>query len=250
MTVTGITPARISPVATGTLHITGTDLEGTTSITIEGRACTDIVATSTTVTAKWPLRMSSGAYTWNNDTVSVVVSDGTDTATTNISYLMPVDLSALRAFESHLAAANTSNGYFFNWSPSQITGFHVDPNTWTTNGLWPQAVSYIETQRYMPEESTAGQRVYHCTACLDACKPIKDMKSVQAEAQAMISDLTRAICLDISADGFTYNVDVIEKSAVIMQGLAVGSLLAVSIVYEFEYNHIENDPTNQTTWNF
>jgi len=250
MIITSVTPSRISPVGQGTITITGTALGAVQTVLVGGLACTGVVVVNpTTVTAQWPLRVSNGVYDWGYDTVDLSISDGVTTvvAAGAITWMTPIVLRGLQAFEDVLGAGNTNNGYFYNWSPKQIVHNKLDISTIPTNGLFPQCCTWVEAERLQLDESTSATLVYAVPGGVGAIKPVKDVTNVIAEAAALIADLVRALYYDISLGGNVLDARVTAKHYNLLP-LTSGSYLAVQLDIEYRYEHIWTDSTQDTVW--
>lgn len=245
--ITSITPSRISPVCSGLLTIAGTDLDVVTSITIEGRAAEIKSKTATEIIASWPKRVTNGKWNYSGGTAPVVLAAPLGPTTGTIEYLSTRDGRAVLEVNERLASATVQNGFFYNWSAAEITSFQVDPSTWQS-GQWKKVVSYVESLEEIQEDEVAGFRTYIARCRLDCAIPVKALNDATQEASLILSDLTRAVMLDISNGGFTDTTRVTSKECFVIEGLAAGSLMVAGVGYEMKIQHVENDPTQNVSW--
>lgn len=246
-TIASITPKRISPVTTGTLTIAGTGLDTVTSVTVDGRPAPITAQTATSISCTWPKRVTNGVWDWSGGPVVVALA-GPSPATGVVTYMSTRDGRAILSVNARLAAASVQDGYFYDWSAAQITGFHVDPATWMTGSRWPRAVSYITSMDPDPSAFVAGFRTFDVRCRLDAVIPMKNLADATQEGSLILSDLTRAVMLDVSCGGIADVVAVDVKELMVIEGLATGSLLGAGIGYTMKIQHIENDPTQNVEW--
>lgn len=248
--ITSISPAFISPVSSGVLTIVGSGYTGAKAVSVEGRACTEVVATSDTeITCKWPKRATNGKFDYSGGEVSVVITLADDTTISGtVIYMATRDGRAVLAINSRIAAASVQDGFFYDWSAAEIVGAQVDPSTWQT-GTWKRVVSYIEGMDYVPEAACAGFRTRRIHGCLDAVVPLKALTDGTQEASLIISDLVRALMLDIGNGGISDTTEVTKVGLYVIEGLAAGSLLCAGIRYDSDVQTIENDPTQNISWN-
>lgn len=245
--ITSISPARISPVTSGSLTIAGTDLDVVTAVTIEGRAAAIESKTATEIVVAWPKRVTNGKWDYSGGSVAVVLSAPLGSVSGAVEYLSTRDGRAVLQVNSRLAAATVENGYFYNWTAAEITSFQVDPSTWIS-GTWKKVVSYVESMEELQEDEVAGFRTYLARCRLDCAIPVKALNDATQEASLILSDLTRAVMLDISNGGFADTTRVTSKECFVIEGLAAGSLMVAGIGYEFKVQHVENDPTQNVSW--
>jgi hypothetical protein len=246
-TITSITPKRISPVTTGTLTISGTGLDTVTSVTVDGRAAPIVAQSATSITCTWPKRVTNGVWDWSGGSVVVALA-GPSPAAGVVSYMSTRDGRGVLSVNARLAAASVLNGYFYDWSAAQITGFQVDPATWMTGSRWPRVVSYITSMDPDPSSFVSGFRTFDVRCRLDAVVPMKSLADATQEGSLILSDLTRAVMLDVSCGGIADVVTVDAKELMVIEGLAAGSLLGAGIGYTMKIQHIENDPTQNVEW--
>ena len=245
--ITSISPKRISPVTTGTLTIDGAGLDTVTSITVDGRPAPITAQTATSISCTWPKRVSNGVWDWSGGSVVVALA-GPSPAAGVVSYMSTRDGRAILSVNARLAAATVQDGYFYDWSAAQITGLQVDPATWATGSRWPRVVSYISSMDADSSAFVAGFRTFDVRCCLDAVVPLKNLSDATQEGSLILSDLTRAVMLDVSCGGIADVVAVDVKELMVIEGLAPGSLLGAGIGYTMKIQHIENDPTQNVEW--
>ena len=252
--VTSISPSRISPVSCGVLTILGSSLSDVSSILVDGRAATIQTKADGVITAEWPKRVTNANFDYTGGAVDVVLTSPDGTASASIEYLSTRDGKAVQSINNRLASASVQNGFFYDWSSADIVGFQVDPSTWQT-GTWKKVVSYIESADEIPGSECAGFRSYTYRGRLDAVLPLKSLRDGTQEASLILSDLVRAVMLDISnstpgvpRSGTTDTTRVTRKDVMVVEGLSPGALLVAGIGYEFEIQHVENDPTQNTSW--
>lgn len=246
--ITGITPARISPIASGTLVITGTGFTGYTGCTVGGAATESFVVVSDTeIRAKWPQRVIAGKYNFTQEAVAVQISNGATTVSGSVTYVAPVNLRIAQNLENTLAAGSPDTGYFFAWAQEQIVRGKFDISTRAVNGEWPVAVVWIEDERYNEAESTANLRVYDLPFGIGALAPLLDNMEPTAQAALMIADLTRAAYKDISQGNNALCTDVTEKNYDVFP-TETGMLIGAHIRGLSKYQHIAQDSTQETFW--
>lgn len=245
--VSSISPARISPVSCGTLTIVGSELDTVTSVFVEGRASTIETQTDSVLTVTWPKRVTNANFDYSGGSVDVVLTNPDGSATVKIEYLSTRDGKAVQSINGRLAYASVQNGFFYDWSASEIVGFQVDPSTWQT-GTWKKVVSYLESADEIPDSECGGFRSYRYRGRLDAVLPLKNLKDGTQESSLILSDLTRAVMLDISNGGITDTTRITRKDVMVVEGLSPGALLVAGVGYEFDLQHVENDPTQNISW--
>lgn len=248
MSIASISPARISPIASGTLTITGSGFTGYTSGTVDGRALTDFVVVSDTeITAKWPVRVTSGKIDFHQENVTVTIANGTTPMSGAVTYVAPVNLRAVQHLEDTLAAGSSNAGYFFNWSQPQIVRGKFDVSTRAVNGQWPVGVVWLEDERYNDPESTANLRVYDAQFGIGALMPLRDNMEPTAQAALMIADLVRAAYKDVSLGNNALCADITEKNYDIFPTES-GMLIGAHVRGMFRYQHVAQDSTQETFW--
>lgn len=248
--ITAITPARISPIASGTLVVTGTGFTGYTGCTVDGVVAESFVVVSDTeIRAKWPQRVTSGKYNFRQEAVDVVISDGvTPVASAGaVTYVAPVNLRIAQNLEDTLAAATPDTGYFFAWSQEQVVRGKFDISTRAVNGEWPVGVVWIEDERYDENESTSNLRVYDLPFGIGALMPLLDNMEPTAQAALMIADLTRVAYKDISQGKNALCTDVTEKNYDVFP-TETGMLIGAHIRGASKYQHIAQDSTQEVFW--
>ena len=246
--ITTITPARISPIASGTLVITGTGFTGYTSCTVDGRVAADFtVVSDTEIRAKWPRRMTNGKMLFKQEAVTVQISNGVTTVDGSVTYVAPVNLRIAQNLEDTLAAGSPDTGYFFKWSQPQVVRGKFDISTRAVNGEWPVGVVWIEDERYNEAESTANLRVYDLPFGIGAIMPLLDNMEPTAQAALMIADLTRAAYKDISQGNNALCTDVTEKNYDVFPTES-GMLIGAHIRGLSKYQHIAQDSTQEVFW--
>lgn len=246
--ITSIFPARISPISTGTLTITGTGFTGYTGGTVDGRALTNFVVVSDAeITAAWPVRVTNGRVDFHQDDVAVQITNGTDTAAGVVTYVSPVNLRIAQDLEDVLSAASTVTGYFFNWSAPQVVRGKFDISTRATNGQWPVGVVWLEDEKYNEAESTANLRVYDVPFGIGALFPLRDNMEPTAHATLLMADLVRAAYLHISHGNVALSTDVDEKNYDVFPWES-GMLLGVHIHGICKYQHVAQDSTQEVFW--
>jgi len=245
--IASISPKRISPVTTGTLTIAGTGLDTVTSVTVDGRPAPITAQTATSISCTWPKRVANGVWDWSGGSVVVALASPSPAAGV-VSYMSTRDGRAILSVNARLAAATVQDGYFYDWSSAQITGLQVDPATWATGSRWPRVVSYISSMDADSSAFVAGFRTFDVRCRLDAVVPLKSLSDATQEGSLILSDLTRAVMLDVSCGGIADVVAVDVKELMVIEGLAPGSLLGAGIGYTMKIQHIENDPTQNVEW--
>jgi hypothetical protein len=246
--ITTVTPSRLSPIAQGTLTITGTGLTGYTGGTLEGRALTDFVVISDTqITATWPLRMTKGRYFFDQADVTLSLTDGTNTVTSTVAYVAPVNLRCAQHLEDALAAGTTADKYFFNWSQPQVIRGKFDVSTRAINGAYPIGVVWIEDEQYIESESTGNLRVYDMPFGMGALMPLRDGLEPTAQAALMVADLVRAAFMDISQGKNALSTDVNEKNYDVFP-TETGSYIGANIRGMIRYQHVAQDSTQEVFW--
>lgn len=246
--ISSISPARLSPISTGTLTITGSGFTGYSAGTVDGRALTDFVVVSDTqITATWPTRKTNGKIDFHQGDVVVSLTDGTHTITGSATYVAPVNLRIVQNLEDTLAAATTAYGYFFNWSQAQVVRGKFDVSTRAVNGQWPVGVVWLEDEKYNETESTANLRVYDVPFGIGALMPLQDGMEPTAQAALMIADLVRTAYLDISQGDNALCTDVLEKNYDVFP-TETGMLIGAHIHGSARYQHIAQDSTQEEFW--
>jgi hypothetical protein len=246
--ITSISPARITPISTGTLTIIGTGFTGYTGGTVDGRALVDfVVASDTEITATWPVRVTSGKVDFSAGAVVVQITDGVNTASGTVTYATPVNLRIAQDLENTLAAANTNNGYQFNWSQPQVVRGKFDISTRATNGQFPVGVVWLEDEKYIESESTTNLRVYDLPFGIGALIPLRDNMEPTAHATLLMADLVRVAYLDIPRGNQALYTNVLEKNYDVFPW-ENGMLLGVHIHGVCRYQHIAQDSTQETDW--
>lgn len=247
-TIASISPARITPMSTGTITIIGSGFTGYTSGTVDGHALTSFtVASDTEITATWPVRVTSGKIDFSQESVVVQITDGTNPATGSVTYVTPVNLRIAQDMENTLAAASTSNSYNFNWSQPQVVRGKFDISTRAANGQWPVGVIWLEDEKYVEVESTLRVRVYDVPFGIGALLPLRDNLEPTAHATMLMADLVRVAYLDISRGNIALYTDVLEKNYDVFPN-ENGMLLGVHIKGVCRYQHIAQDSTQETNW--
>jgi len=246
--ITTITPARISPIASGTLVITGTGFTGYTGCTVDGKAATGFVVVSDTeIRAKWPVRVTAGKYDFTQEAVAVQISNGVTTVSGSVTYVAPVNLRIAQNLENTLAAGSPDTGYFFTWSQAQVVRGKFDISTRAVNGQWPVGVVWIEDERYNENESTTNLRVYDLPFGIGALAPLLDNMEPTAQAALMIADLTRVAYKDISQGNNALCTDVTEKNYDVFP-TETGMLIGAHVRGMARYQHIAQDSTQEVFW--
>lgn len=246
--ITTITPARISPIASGTLVITGTGFTGYTGCTVDGKAATGFtVVSDTEIRAKWPQRVANGKYNFQQEAVAVQITNGATTVSGSVTYVAPVNLRIAQNLENTLAAASTDDGYFFNWSQAQVVRGKFDISTRAVNGEWPVGVVWLEDERYNEAESTSNLRVYDLPFGIGALMPLLDNMEPTAQATLMLADLVRTAYKDIAQGNNALCTDVTDKNYDVFP-TETGMLIGAHIKGTAKYQHIAQDSTQEVFW--
>lgn len=244
MSITSVTPSRLSPITEGPLVIIGSGFTGQTGGTIEGRAMTDFVVISDTeIRANWPRRIDNGRLNFAQSDVTLQI--GAMSAT--VTYTAPVNLRCVQNLENTLAAATTANGYYFEWSQPQVIRGKFDISTRAANGQWPIGVVWMEDESFIDSESTGNLRVYDLPVGIGALVPLADNLEPNAHAALLTADLVRAAYLDISQGQNALSTDVIAKNYAVYPAES-GMLLGVDIRLVIRYQHIAQDSTQEVFW--
>lgn len=246
-TITSIAPARISPITSGTLTITGTGLDTVTGVTVDGRPATIAAQTAASISCTWPRRITNGAMDWSGGSVVVALA-GPSPVNGIVSYMASRDGQAILSVNARLGAASVQDGYFYSWSAGQITGLQVDPSTWMTGAKWPHVVSYITSMDPDERAFVAGFRTFDVRCRLDAVIPLANLKDATQEGALILADLTRAVMVGVSCGDIADSVTVDAKELMVIEGLAPGALLGAGIGYTMKVQCIENDSTQNIAW--
>jgi len=246
--ISSISPARISPVSTGTLTLLGSGFTGYNAGTVDGRALKNFtVVSDDEITATWPVRVTNGKTDFHQSSVVVQITDGSHTISGSVTYVTPVNLRIAQDMEDTLAAANTNNGYSFNWSQPQVVRGKFDISTRATNGQFPVGVVWIEDESYNERESVASLRVYDLPFGIGAIMPLRDGLEPTAWATLLVADLVRVAYKDVSHGNNALSTDVTDKQYSVTPQ-ENGMLLAVNIRGVCRYQHIAQDSTQETEW--
>ena len=175
------------------------------------------------------------------------LTDGTNTATSTVAYVAPVNLRCAQHHEDSLAAGTTADKYFFNWSQPQVIRGKFDVSTRAINGAYPIGVVWIEDEQYIESESTGNLRVYDMPFGMGALMPLRDGLEPTAQAALMVADLVRAAFMDISQGKNALSTDVNEKNCDVFPAES-GSYIGANIRGMIRYQHVAQDSTQEVFW--
>jgi hypothetical protein len=244
--ISGITPARISPVTQGTLTIAGTGFGITQgAVTVDGRAAAVLTWTDTSITATWPPRQTNGLFDWSGGSVVVTVTGATNSS---VEYIASRVGRAFKSICDRMAAATVQGGYFYNWSADQILGLQVDLKSFDNGSPYPRIVIYLEQGQELEADRVAGFVTYEWTGRAEAIKPMNQVTDATQEAACLLADFQRAFMSDLSNSGITDTCIVGEPDIGRIDGLAIGSLLGAGQTFRFKVQTIENDATQNINW--
>jgi hypothetical protein len=246
--ITSLSSARISPIASTDLVILGSgfgssplpvtfeaDLVGEVKEWADGR----IVVTT-------PARSRKGIVDWTGGDIALDVGG---LASSTLQYLATREGMVVNSINRRLAAINAGNGGFYNWSASKITSFQTDPRTWDVGAGFPRVVHYLTTAEEDPGARCARFLSYRWVGRMEAVAQMRTEGDATQECLALLADLLRAAMSDLSNDGLTESITVTKKEMGRIDGLkSLGSLLAAGIEYVFDLQHVENDATQNLTY--